>query len=54
MYWVIPECEGEMMWIKEWVEYAQTKSGGMMSDDKVNWTWNGWREETYVYMCCCT
>ena len=37
------------MWIKEFMEYAQTKSGGMMTDDKAQATWNNWMEETFSY-----
>ena len=48
-YWVIRETEGEMMWMKGFIEYAQTKSGGMMTDDKAQATWNNWMEETFSY-----
>ena len=38
-----------MMWMKEFIEYAQTKSGGMKTDDKAQATWNIWMEETFSY-----
>ena len=42
---VIRETEGEMMWEKEFVEFAQTKSGGGMSDDGARARWQKWVEE---------
>ena len=39
---VIRECEGEMMWEKEYVEFAQTKTGGGVSDDVARARWRGW------------
>ena len=46
--WVIRECESKMMWIKEFIEFVRTKSGGMMSDDKALVTWNSWVKDTFL------
>ena len=37
-----------MMWLKEWLEYAQTKSGGMHSDDQAMARWNEWLQELSI------
>lgn len=41
---VIRETEGEMMWEKEYVEFAQTKSGGALTDDAARTEWQKWVE----------
>ena len=41
----IHESEGEMMWIKEWLEFAQSTKGGKMSDEEASMQWQQWKSE---------
>ena len=42
---VLRETEGEMMWQKEYIEFAQTKKGGALSDDEARVLWTKWCQE---------
>ena len=40
---VLRATEGEMMWEKEYIEFAQSKSGGALTDDSARAQWDKWK-----------
>ena len=41
---VIHSCEGEMMWEKEYIQFAQTLKGGRLTDDAARAQWLAWMQ----------